>query len=185
MTSTEMTSQRITAPKPGRYRIDTEHSTVTFVTRHMFGLAPVRGTFALRDGLISVADPVTGSTVRASIAAASFRSGNDTRDATVLSRRLLDAEAHPGLTFTSTQVTEANGQWALHGEFEVRGVTRPVEVRLDSAEERDGTLRATAQVRIDRYDFGITAYRGGFAGRTLTVTLDVTARREPGRGSGS
>jgi hypothetical protein len=38
-------------PKPGRYEIDSSCSAVTFRTRHMFGLAPVRGSFAIRGGL--------------------------------------------------------------------------------------------------------------------------------------
>ena len=69
------------------------------------------------------------------------------------------------------------GQWLLRGEFEVRGVTRLVEVRLVTVSETGGTLRATAKVAVDRHDFGITAYRG-LASRRLTVDLDITAHRE-------
>lgn len=177
MSAAKTTSRQIDIPTAGRYRIDTGRSAVTFATRHLFGLAPVRGTFALRDGLISVADPVTKSAAGARIAASSFRTGNDTRDAAVLSRKLLDAEAHPSLTFSSTELTQADGQWALRGEFEVRGVTRVVEARISAVSERGGTLRATARVDVDRYDFGITAYRG-LAARRLTVHLDITAHRE-------
>ena len=43
--------------------------------------------------------------------------------------------------------------------------------------ETSGTLRATAQVAVDRHDFGIRAYRG-LASRRLTVDLDITAHRE-------
>jgi polyisoprenoid-binding protein YceI len=178
MTSAEITSKQLVVPTVGRYRIDTGRSTVTFATRHFFGLAPVRGTFALRDGVISVADPVSESAVHASIAASSFHTGNVIRDTIVLSRKLLDAESFPSLTFTSTELAEAQGRWSLRGEFEVRGVTRLVEVRIASLAEHDGTLRATAQVAVDRYDFGITASRGILA-RGLTVNLDVTAHREP------
>jgi len=39
-----------TSPQLGRYDIDRERSTVTFRTRHLFGLAPVRGTFTLKAG---------------------------------------------------------------------------------------------------------------------------------------
>ena len=41
-------------PRPGRYEIDTSCSAVTFRTRHLFGLAPVRGSFAIRAGTIDV-----------------------------------------------------------------------------------------------------------------------------------
>jgi polyisoprenoid-binding protein YceI len=163
---------------PGRYRIDAGRSTVTFTTRHLFGLAPVRGTFALRDGTVHVADPVTGSTVRARVAAATFQSGSAVRDAAVLSPKLLDATACPSLTFTSTGFAPAEGeagQWQLRGALEVRGVTRPVEARVTVAPATNaGPLRASAQLTVDRYAFGITAFRG-LAARWLTVDLEIVA----------
>ena len=59
----------------------------------------------------------------------------------------------------------------------MRGVTRLVEARISAVEADSATLRASAQVSIDRYDFGITAYRG-LAARGLTVDLSIIARRE-------
>jgi polyisoprenoid-binding protein YceI len=173
-------------PPPGRYRIDAERSTVTFTTRHLFGLAPVHGTVALRDGTIRVADPVTASSVQARAAASTFRSGSQARDAAVLSPRLLDAQAHPSLTFTSTDLArvpdDEAGQWLLRGELEVRGVTCPFEVHLSGLSvgrttqigAAGGTLRASARFRVDRYAFGITAYRG-LAARWLTIDIAVVA----------
>jgi polyisoprenoid-binding protein YceI len=177
MTTSAASSERIQVPTAGRYRIDQEQSTVTFATRHFFGLAPVRGTFELRDGVISIAEQVTDSAVWARVSASSFRTGNDTRDATVLSQKLLHADAHHSLTFSSTALVQEQGEWRLRGELEVRGVTQLTEARIDSLAIHDATLRATAQVTIDRYAFGITAYRG-LAARKLTIDLSVTAHRE-------
>ncbi len=179
MTQAEASSSRLDIPAPGRYRIDAEHSTVTFTTRHFFGLGAVRGTFGLRDGVVSVADPVTESGVWARVAASSFRTGNDARDATVLSPKLLGAEAYPSLTFNSTQLAREDGQWRLRGELEVRGVAQPAEARIGAVtvDEASGTLRASARLTIDRHAFGVSAYRG-LAARTLTVDLAITARRE-------
>ncbi len=39
-------------PPLGSYRIDPTRSTVAFTTRHLFGLAEVRGTLAMRTGQI-------------------------------------------------------------------------------------------------------------------------------------
>jgi polyisoprenoid-binding protein YceI len=168
-------------PSAGRYRIDADHSTVTFATRHLFGLAPVRGTFTLRDGMVIMADPVAGSSVQARVAASSFRSGNPARDAAVLSPKLLDAEAYPSLTFTSTSLepgTPEGESWLLRGELEVRGVTVPVEARVTAkpADPDGAVLHASARLSVDRYAFGLTAFRG-LAGRQLTVDLDIVARR--------
>lgn len=47
------------APQPppaGRCVVDPANSTVTFVTRHMFGLGTVRGRFVLSQGSVVVAE---------------------------------------------------------------------------------------------------------------------------------
>jgi polyisoprenoid-binding protein YceI len=177
MTPAEVTSHQLDVPKPGRYRISPADSAVTIRTRHLFGLGPVRATIALRDGLIVVTDPPGASSASARFAVPAFESGSGPRDAAVLSPRLLDAEAYPTMSFTSTELTEDQGQWVLRGELEVRGVTRLVEARITALRADGATLRATARASIDRYDFGITAYRG-LAARRLTVELAVTAHRE-------
>ena len=59
----------------------------------------------------------------------------------------------------------------------MRGVSRLVEARLTALHADGATFRASAQAVIDRYDFGITAYRG-LAARRLTVDLTVVAKRE-------
>jgi polyisoprenoid-binding protein YceI len=167
-------------PRAGRYRIDPERSSITISTRHLFGLGPVRATLALRSGRVQVNDPVAGSTVRATAAAVSFRSGNDARDTAVLSPRLLDAASYPSLTFVSTALEREpdSGRWLLRGELEVRGVGRLVEAAIATVSASGGTLHAAARLRVDRYEFGITAYRG-LAARWLTVDLDIIADLDP------
>ena len=177
MTTADVSSQRIDIPRPGRYRISREQSAVTIRTRHFFGLGAVRATLDLRDGRILVTEPPAASTVRARFSASSFESGSGARDAAVLSPRLLDAAAYPTLSFTSTQLVSEQGQWSLRGELEVRGVTRLVEARITALGADAATIRASARARVDRYDFGITTYRG-LAARRLTVDLDIVAHME-------
>ena len=88
-------------PRPGRYEIDTSCSAVTFRTRHLFGLAPVRGSFTIRAGTIDVAEPLADSSAHVHIDPASFRTGNGQRDSAVRSERLLDADRYPVITFRS------------------------------------------------------------------------------------
>ena len=90
-------------PRPGRYEIDTSCSAVTFRTRHLFGLAPVRGSFTIRAGTIDVAEPLADSSVHVQIDPASFRTGNGQRDGTVRSERLLDTDRYPVITFRSEE----------------------------------------------------------------------------------
>lgn len=180
MNQAEVIGKQFDVPRPGRYQISPALSTVTIRTRHLFGLGPVRATLALRDGRIVVTDPPEASTVQARFAVPTFQSGSGARDAAVLSPRLLDAEASPTISFISTDLVHEQGTWSLRGELEVRGAIQQAEVRIGAVTvDNDGaTLRADAEVTVDRYAFGITAYRG-LAARRLTIALSITAQREP------
>ncbi len=65
MQTTQQLTQTI--PPLGRYRIDPGGPSVTFRTRHLFGLAPVRGSFAIRAGTVNVSEPLAGSRIYAEI----------------------------------------------------------------------------------------------------------------------
>ncbi len=166
----------IAVPAPGTYRIDAARSAITFTTRHLFGLGPVRGGLDLREGEIRVTDPLPESSARAKISAASFRTGNPGRDGAVRSPRLLDAGAHPDITFISRRLDQADGRWVLHGLLSVRGKAHPVELVIEEAQPSGRDLRLRASVRLDRYDFGITKARG-LAARHLGLELDIVAHR--------
>lgn len=164
----------IEMPTAGEYRIDRAHSTISFKTRHIFGLAAVHGTFQLREGHIHVADPVADSSARATIAAGSVDTGLSMRDETVRSVQYLDAEHHPDITVVSTRLSQMDGRWTMHGSLTVRGRTRPLDVRVDEVRAAGGRLRLRATSRVDRYEFGITTMKG-MTGRWLTMRLELTA----------
>jgi polyisoprenoid-binding protein YceI len=162
-----------TTPQLGRYEIDAGGSTVTFRTRHLFGLAPVRGTFAIRTGTIDIAEPLSRSSIRVEIEAASFRSGNEQRDAHVRSGRFLDADRYPVLTFTSGELDRP----VINGMLTVRDVTRPVSLAVEETAASPRSFTARAAARIDRTDFGLVAARG-LAGRYLDISMEVQCVRK-------
>jgi len=172
---TTTTTDAVTIPTTGEYRIDPARSTIEFATRHMFGLGPVRGTFRLRAGHIRVADRLDESAVRAVVAAESFHTGSSTRDTQVTSAAYLDAAAYPDITYESTELALTEEGWQLCGTLTVRGRGAPVAVRILSLTPAARGFRLRARARVDRYAFGITAGRG-ITGRRLTVTFDMLAR---------
>src|SRR5260370_36804813 len=91
-------------PAAGVYQLDPAASTVTFATPHIFGLAPVKGTFRLVSGQITIADPVTPSTVSPATHRTTFATGHPQRDKDVKSARFLHVRDHPPITFRSTQL---------------------------------------------------------------------------------
>jgi polyisoprenoid-binding protein YceI len=164
-------------PPLGRYEIDVTRSTVKFRTRHMFGLGPVRGTFAIRSGTADIAEPLTDSAVHAEIDAASFSTGNPQRDQTVLSARFLDPTRYPVISFRDGQVS-ADGQ-TIDGTLTVGEVSRPVSLSLGQVTVTGRSFTASATLRVDRTEFDLTAMRG-LAGRYLDLTAEVRyARRTP------
>lgn len=175
MASTSSVSMQ--PPKPGIYVIDPRRSQVRFDTRHMFGLAPVHGTFDIDRGQITMAEQVTSSSAEAVILAGSFATGNRRRDADVRSAKYLHTEAHPEIVFRSKQVEQSGDGWMLHGDLSVRGQTRPVSLAISSARGTDDGAAFEATTTIDRYAFGITSGKG-MTGRHLTLTLDIVADRQ-------
>ena len=161
-----------TTPHLGRYQIDPRSSVVRFRTRHMFGLAPVRGTFAVRAGTVDVTEPLTASRVSADIAVASFGTGNGRRDASVRSSRFLDADQYPVISFSSRALFGR----VLSGTLTVRDVTRPVDLLVELSDVSPRSFTAHATARIDRFGFGVTAQRG-LAGRYLDLSVEARCVR--------
>ena len=162
------------APRLGHYEIDASRSRVTFRTRHMFGLGSVRGTFAIRSGSVDIAEPLADSAIHAEIDASSFRTGNEQRDQSVLSARFLDATRYPVISFRDGLVS-ADGT-TIRGTLTVREVARPVSLSIGQVTVDGQSFTASATVRVDRTEFGVTAMRG-LAGRYLDLTAEVRCTR--------
>ena len=173
--TTTINDDAVQVPRAGRYAIDSRDSTIAFRSRHLFGVAPVRGTMAISQGVVEVADPITDSSVQVEIDTTSFHTGSRHRDGDVRSAQFLDAARYPSMTFTSERLDRSNGHWTLTGTLIVRDVARPVSLAIEQSAVQDGTASsfvACATTRIDRTDFGLTAARG-MAGRHLDVSLRI------------
>ena len=88
----------IALPPVGHYALDPARTTIALSMKAMWGLVPVRATFALRRGSVTVSSP-TSAAVDVVADTASFASGIAKRDAHVKSADFLDVTAYPDLTF--------------------------------------------------------------------------------------
>jgi polyisoprenoid-binding protein YceI len=171
-TAGPVSGQEDATPRIGQYEIDTRHSAISFRTRHLFGLAPVRGSFAIRSGTVRVAEPLAGSAISAEIDAASFRTRNSQRDRAVRSSVFLDADSHPSMTFATVRISGS----VIAGTLTVRGVTKPVSLTVQEITVVPEGFTTRASTRIDRTEFGVTAARG-LAGRYLDLTIEARCVR--------
>jgi polyisoprenoid-binding protein YceI len=174
-------------PSPGTYVVDVNHSSVTFVARHLIG-AKVRGKFTDFDGEIVITDPPDGSTVKASLRVDSVDTGQPKRDAHLRSLDFFDIETHSTIEFASTGLKHVDGNdWLLSAEVTMLGQTKPIEFDLEYLGTGPGvragsTVAAfSAKAEIDRRDFGVTfsgaVDSGGLiVGHRVTIELDIEAK---------
>src|ERR1700689_3464784 len=109
----------------GTWTIDPVHSEVGFSARHM-RVSKVRGKFTTFSGqVVTGADPL-GSAVTAEIDMASIDTGNEQRDGHIRSADFFEVETHPTMTYSSTGVRKQDGEYVLHRDLTLKGVTKNV-----------------------------------------------------------
>ncbi|HEX7049081.1 MAG TPA: YceI family protein [Longimicrobiales bacterium] len=158
------------------WNFDPAHTMVEFAVKHMM-ITTVKGRFAGVSGAIELDEnDLARSSVAVEIDAASLDTRVGQRDAHLRSADFLDVENHPTLTFRSRRVegsVKAPGDgFRLVGDLMIRGTTR--EVVLDARYEGRGMdpwggerVSFSADVRIDRRDYGLTWNQAIEAGRVL------------------
>jgi polyisoprenoid-binding protein YceI len=150
----------------------------------------VRGGFDNVSGTL-VFDPKNpaASSVEATIAAASINTGVADRDNHLRSADFLDVETYPTITFKSTNVQLTSDTTAnVTGDLTIRGVTRPVTLKVEFLGESFGfnTARAgfEATTKINREDFGLTwnvalETGGVLVGKEITLNIDAETIQVP------
>jgi len=173
-----------TVPPAGTYELDTVHTSVEFVARHM--LSRVRGRFTDFRGTIEIAERPEESSAEVEIQAASIQSNSDQRDGHLKSGDFLQADEYPTLSFTSTAVrVEDDGKFELDGDLTIRGTTRPVTLRgaylgLSKTPYGKTVLAASATTSIEREDWDMTwnvaiETGGWLVGKKVDIELEVEA----------
>ena len=176
-----------TLPATGTWVLDTSHSSVEFIARHLM-ISKVRGAFGAFSGTVTVADPVESSSVEVVIEAASFSSGDEGRDGHVRGEDFLDVERFPKITFTGSGPRQKGSAWVLPGELTIRDVTRPIELAVEALgviADPWGTEKAafSASTEIDREEFGVTwnaalETGGVLVGPKVRIEIEVQLGRE-------
>jgi polyisoprenoid-binding protein YceI len=165
------------------WRLDSSHSSVEF-TAKKFLVFTVKGRLTDLDGTIVLDEnAVSGSSVQAGIGAANINTGNKQRDAKLRSVTFLDASSYAQIRFESSKVAHGQDRDTLkvEGSLTIKGRSRDVvldvtEVDRSKAPGGDEVIYYVAEAVLDRYDFGINAWRG-VIGPKLKVVINVQANR--------
>ena len=167
------------------YKVDADHSSVTFKIRHLF--SNVQGTFKQFEGSLDY-EPGKPETWKASgtIQAASVDTAVAQRDKHLQSPDFFDVEKFPTLSFKTVKVTDATDTHAkVEGLLTMHGAEKPIVLEVEIhgvGKDPWGNVRAafTAVTKVDRRDFGLTwnqALETGkfLVGDEVSITLEIEA----------
>jgi polyisoprenoid-binding protein YceI len=145
----------------GTWKFDPYHTQVEFSAKHL-GMMTVRGHFAEvnASGDIRPDDP-HGTTVEATINAASIRTHNETRDNDLRGSNFLEVATYPTIHFKSTKIEPAGGDhFKLTGDLTIKDTTKPITLNVTRLGEFNDPAMGhrigySAEGQLNRKDFNM------------------------------
>ena len=164
------------------WQLDADHSSVEFTVKKLFFIT-VSGRLTKLNGAITLhEDSLKDCSVEATIGAASIDTGNQKRDAQVRSA-FLQTNSYPIIHFQSSEVARGRDRDMLRvkGVLTIRDTNKDVvldvtEVDRSRSPNGEEVIYYVAETELNRYDFGVNAWRG-LVGQTLKVVINVQANR--------
>jgi polyisoprenoid-binding protein YceI len=154
----------------GDWALDPARSTATLRSKHMWGLAPVKGVFRSIEGggTVSPAGEVTG---QIALATEALDTKNKKRDAHLRSADFFETEKYPAITFTLDKLVPADEGVTVSGHLTVRDQSGPISFSATVALAGDGEVALDATVLVDRSEFGVTINKVGMLSMKNTVAV--------------
>jgi polyisoprenoid-binding protein YceI len=175
-------------PTAGVYELDAAHKRVGFVVRHLM-VSKVRGDFAEATATITIGENPLDTSIVASIATQSVRTGQADRDNHLRTGDFFEAEKYPTMEFRSTGIKSHEGaEFVLDGELTIKGVTNTVELTVEfegatTSPYGQAVFGFSATTEIDREDWGLTynmALESGgvMIGKKVKIEIEGEAIRQ-------
>jgi polyisoprenoid-binding protein YceI len=152
--STETINRELPA---GTWTVDPVHSSITFAITHN-GVATFRSGFTSYEATLSGGE---SPRLQGSVEVSSLDISEEMLKGHLLSPEFFDAENHPRLKFSSTEVdVEEDGTVRLGGELEIRGKSHQVQAsgrfgRIGADIAGNERLGFSLETTVDRRDFGL------------------------------
>jgi polyisoprenoid-binding protein YceI len=159
----------------GAWTLDPAASSVTFTVKSMWGLATVKGTFAVSSGEGTVADDgtATGTVV---IDAGSVNTRNPARDKHLKSADFLNSAEQPSITVTIASAIRDGDTLNCDGLLEAGGHSTAVSFPAAISPADDGSVALSAQLPVNFRELGMTWNRAGMLGPLCKTSVSATFR---------
>ncbi|HXY97580.1 MAG TPA: YceI family protein [Steroidobacteraceae bacterium] len=169
---------------PVTYQVDPAHTYPSFEADHFGGMSVWRGKFDSSSGTIVLDREAGTGTVDITVDTTSIDFGHAKLNEHVKSPEMLDAQKYPTAIYKGTLSNFKNGApTEVHGELTLHGVTKPVNLTINSfvckvtplsKKERCG---ADASGTLNRADFGVNY--GDKYGFNMAVKLAIQVEAAP------
>ena len=172
------------------YKIDPNHSTLGFAVPILGGLSKVHGKFT--EFIITLKfdeNDLPGSSVTATIKAASIDTGIGDRDKHLRSGDFFDIAKTPEITFESSRIERNGNHYVAHGTFTMHGVAKEIDLPFAAtgknfSEGKKGRMvTAGFNIRwsLNRRDYGLLWEHPAekFVGDVIEVEIDLITKATP------
>lgn len=144
-----------------KWKLDINHTSIGFKIGHL-GLASIYGFFNQYDGEVELENEgFEGAKIKITIEADSVNTGNDMRDNHLKTPEFIDAFSYPEITFESTSVTKAQGDfYEVKGNLTIKETTKEITLKATHPGMTNDMWGNTVAVfhltgKINRLDFDV------------------------------
>ena len=172
------------------WAIDPMHSQIGFKVKHLM-FTNVRGIFGEYDArIVTDGTDFTTAEIDLTINPASISTNDEKRDGHLKSADFFDVENFGELTFRGTRFLKkgADNDFVLHGDLTIKGITRPVELRVEFGgviKDPWGNEKAVINLegKINRKDWGLNwnaALEAGgvLVGEDVVLEIDIQLAKQ-------
>jgi polyisoprenoid-binding protein YceI len=152
------------------YVLDPTHTFPSLEFDHM-GISTWRGRFNETEGTVTLDREARTGTVQVRVKTASIDFGLKAMDDFAVQPGWLETERFPEMSYTGRLVFTGDAPTAVEGELTLRGVTRPLSLKLarfnclEHPMLKREVCGADAFGELNRADYGMTQFAEGEAGR--------------------
>lgn len=172
-----------------KWIVDASHTNIGFTVKHMM-VSKVRGSFTGIEGTID-GDPeeLTSANIEFKVDMATINTHNEDRDNHLRSADFFDVEAHPQMTFVSTDIQKVDdSEYNVTGDLTIKGVTK--KATFEAEYEGRATnpwgqevVGYTVEGKISRKEFDLTWNQaletgGVLVGDDIKIAIEIEATPE-------